>query len=32
MDLKKQIIEMIQKITDENILKKIYTFVKEWSN
>lgn len=32
MDFKKQIIEMIQKITDENILKKIYTFVKEWSN
>lgn len=31
MNYKKMIIEMIKKINDKEILKKIYTFVKIWS-
>lgn len=31
MDYKKKIIEMVKKINDSEILKKIYTFVKVWT-
>lgn len=30
MDYKRKIIEMLEKINDIEILKKIYTFVKVW--
>lgn len=31
MNYKEKIIEMVKKITDEDILRKIYTFVKVWT-
>jgi len=31
MNYKKKIIELIEKIESEYILKKIYTFIKVWS-
>lgn len=31
MDYKQKIIEMVNKISDAEILKKVYTFVKVWT-